>query len=457
MSPEVGQIWLVNDKRSLRYVEVCDRAESGNRLQVATCYLAKEIGYCPSEVKGKPRYVQAERFNGKSKGYSFVASSRDEFVAKGLHKKLFSGSPLIFSKSPLNQENRMADHTHDRESINKKLRPKSKIKLCDMILVSSPDAVEPGQIWRVNDKRCLRYIETLALDDQSVSIRTAYVAKAIGDVPSDVHNGTASKVKRNRFNGRSKGYTLVARTLAKFSSSFYATAPFTGQEWDSSDSLEIWGPDVGREIIGNEESSVKSSGSTGQCGASGAVVQGQVWRANDSRSLRFVLVDKIIPDAGIVKIKTIYVARKFGDQVRPVQDCPISSVKAERFNGLSNGYSLVAENVEDFKERKLEASIFGGVQPEPSADIVVVSVPPEPVNLEFIRESVKVGQLWQDRHSECLNFVMVVSIADDEVSVVSRYRSDDPNSEADLQVSQEPFKVPMMNFLPEMKMYHLVM
>jgi hypothetical protein len=207
-----GQIWMSNDSRSLRFVEVKGLSLGDRAATIRTLYQSIRKGHPVACVDHLNTLSSIDRFNGKSKGYTFVAADVDDFKAQGFEGIKYKG--LKWSEV-------LADYSKERKSAEAAAEVVDvKAPLPKAVAQEIPVVVD--QVWRSNDSRSLRYVLIVSEsvrwveNEPTVEISTLFTTSSHGE---QVQFANATKVQRaaiSRFNGTSKGYSLVAKNIEEF-------------------------------------------------------------------------------------------------------------------------------------------------------------------------------------------------------------------------------------------------
>jgi hypothetical protein len=209
-----GQVWMANDSRTLRFVKVVDPDVRGS-VAIRTVYISGEKGvplsYVGDDSGVAVRYSQSSVFNGKSKGYTFVAHDLRDFKDKGYESIKHKGLKWSEVLGDFSKESQSAKNENGNRQNTTYVRSAS----------SHPRKLRPGQIWRANDSRSLRYVHIDEVFDNApggagwVKVSTVY--------STSTHLGVVEKASKRRneigvmsFNGKSKGFSVVADSLDKF-------------------------------------------------------------------------------------------------------------------------------------------------------------------------------------------------------------------------------------------------
>ncbi|MFK4135970.1 hypothetical protein ACI2KR_27350 [Pseudomonas luteola] len=176
MLVKTNQIWkdISHAGRNNRYVQVLEGPNSSGKVKIITRYASLRPGEMPVEVKDAvPTYARADRFNNRSDGYAYVATSIADFRRRKVHMIGFA----------LNKP--------------KQLQP-----------VTGTGAV--GEIWQEVCKDSLRLVEILGEVEGKKQIVTRYMTKVAGERAVVTPNAKPTYARADRFDGKSSGYRFVA-------------------------------------------------------------------------------------------------------------------------------------------------------------------------------------------------------------------------------------------------------
>lgn len=168
-SMAVGEIWRELEPRYSRYVEILGQDESGERNKIVTCYFTEVSGSKVEVAVGaKPTYAKRERFNGKRKGYEFVAKDLDAFISDGSElQKIYVGQ----------------DHPAEEEV------------LVEEFLLP----VSVRQLWQDSNSTLLRLVEVTNVNGNKVCVENRYIQESEGLKPRRVTMEVAEVVSLSSF------------------------------------------------------------------------------------------------------------------------------------------------------------------------------------------------------------------------------------------------------------------
>jgi hypothetical protein len=201
-----NQVWRDNKAAGTRYIQILNELDENGRVVTATVYRG-EAGELPVEIKDASRTsARLDRFNGKHDGYTLVAQSLTEFRDKKLY--------LVDFLKPESEESEIS-----QVDLGKLVVCRVNLLLHeDIISVPTVDRqAAPGEIWRELEPRYIRYVEVLGEDDagERNKIVTRYFTEADGEKPELTTVAKATYAKKDRFNGKRKGYEFVAASLSE--------------------------------------------------------------------------------------------------------------------------------------------------------------------------------------------------------------------------------------------------
>ena len=203
-----NQIWKDNKASGTRFVQIEDPAVGADRCEIVTVYRG-EAGELPVEVKnGMSVTARRDRFNDKREGYTFIANDMTEFLSKQLHLASFVG-----------REQKAVDAA----PVNLALPATSQVTSG-----ASQPCGDVGEIWRELEPRYSRFVEILGQDDtgERNKIITRYFTEQDGALPEAAPAAKATYAKRERFNGKRRGYEFVAKSLAELIKGEELSKPF---------------------------------------------------------------------------------------------------------------------------------------------------------------------------------------------------------------------------------------
>lgn len=417
MQIEKKQIWQDCNNRIKRFVEIIDVSKKSALVTIATVYSGTiKRPEIRENLKSAQTVAQRVRF-GHSKGYRFIANNIHDFLD--------------------------GDNDFTRQG-------KKRLDVLDMHGYRSCD-----QIWLDNASLggC-RYICIDAVGDK-VAVHQLFAAHDKSP-DQDVISGNRCNERNfsdscwisiEEFKIDCNRYSLVAENYGEFKAMGLHLGIF-----DNNSGLSKHDEDQQalQEISQPSLVTVKVD---------------QVWRVNDNRTLRYVHVRKV--SRYEVSVVTLVSTRVHGGMVlKP----PLSRMNAlnvimsSRFNGKSNGLSLVAESLVDFKAKGLDFAIYDknagwAVAPVFSDNVVKKASgrysDERLADIAEARSLVASKQLWQERMDRP-HFVEVIDVQGDYALLKTRYIGDGKDEIPIYCQNGCVFEIRLINFLPKFRKYHLI-
>lgn len=202
MKPVKNQIWKDNDSSILRFIQITGKIDDVGHVEVTTIVRSSGKYELPKTIEnGMITYPRADRFNGKSGGYSFVASNMKEFNAQGM--RLLHYADRI-AKKPI------AEAVQNKDP---------QIEAISVFDVPSKKPVV-GEIWRELKGTCCRYVQVVSDEhDGKIKIVTRYFTDKPGSKPSYIEDARPTMAMESRFNSKQGGYEYTCRNLTELLSS----------------------------------------------------------------------------------------------------------------------------------------------------------------------------------------------------------------------------------------------
>lgn len=202
------QIWKDNKASGTLFVRIEDPVVGTYRCKVVAVYRG-EAGELPVEVRnGMSVNVPRDRFNDKREGYTFIANDMTAFLSKQLHLASFVGrEEKVVDVAPVDLA--MPDTSQ-------------------VTTGASQPCGNIGEIWRELEPRYSRFVEILGQDDtgERNKIITRYFTEQDGALPEAAPAAKATYAKRERFNGKRRGYEFVAKSLVDLIKGEELSKPF---------------------------------------------------------------------------------------------------------------------------------------------------------------------------------------------------------------------------------------
>jgi hypothetical protein len=167
-----GEIWRELEPRYIRYVEVLDEDDAGERNKIVTRYFTEADGEKPElATSSKATYAKKDRFNGKRKGYEFVAASLSELLSLGVLNEVFSA---VGSAA--------AEETPAEDKVEE-----------------SVSFVSVRQLWQDRQASLIRLVEVVAVNGGVVEVANRYVQDELDQNPRRVHLDVVEEVSLKTF------------------------------------------------------------------------------------------------------------------------------------------------------------------------------------------------------------------------------------------------------------------
>ncbi|MEG1347984.1 MAG: hypothetical protein RSD49_08000 [Hafnia sp.] len=157
----------------------------------------------------------------------------------------------------------------------------------------------------------------------------------------------------------------------------------------------------------------------------------EIWKDNNSPVTRYVQVTRDADQQGRVEITTIF--RSEGKYSLPavIENGMVTHPRADRFHGMSGGYSYMAKNLKEFNARKIRLIQFAerlakrknNLKETIKHDLGTLSVsalpPAGPV----------MGEVWREIKGNCVRYVQIVGKpSEGRVQLITRYFTKTPGA-----------------------------
>lgn len=294
-----NQVWRDNKAAGTRYIQILNERDENGRVVTATVYRG-EAGELPVEIKDASRTsARLDRFNGKHDGYTLVAQTLAEFKDKKLYLVDFVKPESLTSGA-------------DQAELGKLVIGGIKSALADHMAPTVDRQAAPGEIWRELEPRYIRYVEVLGEDDSGErnKIVTRYFTEADGEQPELTAAAKATYAKKDRFNGKRKGYEFVAASLSELLSLGVLNEVFSAV--GSAAAEETLVEDKAEESVSSNSVSVR-----------------QLWQDRQAPLIR--LVEVVAVNGGVVEVANRYVQDELDQNPRRVQLDVIEEVSLNTF------------------------------------------------------------------------------------------------------------------------------
>ncbi|MEG0868910.1 MAG: hypothetical protein RSD49_18015 [Hafnia sp.] len=326
----INQIWRDNKAVGSRYVQIVGPEDKDGRVSISTFYRG-DVGELPVEVKNAGRFTsRADRFNDKRDGYTFVADSQESFLEQKLHLADFVKGPALAQPALASVSQGISD-----------------------VLMYLP-SMAPGEIWREAEPRYARFVEILGMDaaGERNQIVTRYFTETDGDVPVATPAAKPTYAKRERFNGKRRGYVFVARSLDALEGGAELSVPFAVSDSSAqqaaqvepstealpNDSLSEPGAEIAVADVPSGASTIVESVATASAADGQAKVSDvveslvsirQLWQDGQAPLVR--LVEVVAINGDLVEVASRYVQDTVYDRPRRVQLHVSEEVPLEAF------------------------------------------------------------------------------------------------------------------------------
>lgn len=179
MNIQKGSIFKCNRTKT-RFIEVLEGPNDKGRVTIVTRFTSLHEGSAPVGVIGmQPTTAQAERFDGRSNGYTYCAPSIYIFSRKKMHLLGFA---------------------HKAQSTNRNV-------------AKATGDLSVGEFWQELTDRHLRIVEIIGENAEGQKeIITRFYTKNRGETMVEMGVAIPTFAKTERFNGRSSGYAFVGKT-----------------------------------------------------------------------------------------------------------------------------------------------------------------------------------------------------------------------------------------------------
>lgn len=294
-----NQVWRDNKAAGTRYIQILNERDENGRVVTATVYRG-EVGELPVEIKDASRTsARLDRFNGKHDGYTLVAESLAEFRDKKLYLVDFVKSESLTSEA-------------DKATLGKLVVGGIKSALAVNLTPTLDRQAAPGEIWRELEPRYIRYVEVLDEDDagERNKIITRYFTEADGEKPELATSSKATYAKKDRFNGKRKGYEFIAASLSELLSLGVLNEVFSAVGSAAAEETPV------------EEKAEESVGSS-------LVSVRQLWQDRQASLIR--LVEVVAVNGGVVEVANRYVQDELDQNPRRVQLDVVEEVSLKTF------------------------------------------------------------------------------------------------------------------------------
>lgn len=276
-----GSIFQCNRSKT-RYIEVLDQPDENGRVKIVTRFNAPHEGSAPQPVTGMlATTARADRFDGRSNGYSFCAPSIYQFERKRM-------ALLGFADKAKSSNRSAARATGD---------------------------LSRGEFWQELTDRHLRIVEIIGENDKGQKeIITRFYTRVRGEKMKEATMAMPTFAKAERFNGKSSGYAFVGKSL---------------HDVKKSGKLE-------QRYIPRHDAVIveKIVAKFGQ-----PVTKGQLWHDLSSPQLRVVEIHEIV--GSMVQLKTTYEQEQGQGKPQRVLWDHTQDVHMEDFSPEKEQYNLV--------------------------------------------------------------------------------------------------------------------
>jgi hypothetical protein len=155
----------------------------------------------------------------------------------------------------------------------------------------------------------------------------------------------------------------------------------------------------------------------------------EIWKDNKSPVTRYVQVTREADSHGRVEITTIFRSEEKYSLPQVIENGMITYPRADRFHGMSEGYSYIAKNLKEFNAKQLGIILFAqglhkrALVEASKVDLGTLSISALP------KAEPLTGEIWRELKGTRMRYVQVVGDKiDGKVQIVTRYSTDVPGS-----------------------------